>query len=503
MHGCAETAEPIHSYRVSTNLLERPTRTGFAFAGRGLRQWTSPTRLKAYTALVAVLTAILALIAVTTAGSLRTGVDTIGHSAGPEVEQTAELSGTLSDLDAQVANLLLAGKSPAFAGTARAAAAQFTTDQASADKTLRQAIAAAGTDPKTQQAIQTLLDGLATYEGDAAQVRLLESQSAAPPGRPDAAVLAEYDQAADLMRNTLIPAANVLITANSDALTSTYNSQRASAQDTMWLLVGVGVLLLAALVLFQLHLNRAYKRLVNPFLAAATLVALVLTVLSVTLMRDEANDLTVAKVDAFNSVIALTQAQAVSSEANADESRYLVDPARAAQYQQDFQNESQQLLDLSASTSVSDYDSALATAVAKIPNPPPPFTANVAFGGYFGTELNNVTFPGEGPAAYAMVQAYQAYEKSDRVLRADAQSGDLTGAIAFDTGAGPTQSDGIYANYLTKLQAVTTINENAFTSATSTALNGLGPWTILPIAGALLILGFAVMGVRPRLAEYQ
>jgi hypothetical protein len=495
---------PIHWYRVSTNLLERPTPSGSAIAARGLRQWTSPTRLKACTALVAALTVILVLIAVTAVGSLRTGVDEIGRTAGPEVENTAALSRTLSDLDAQVANLLLAGRDPAFAGTERAATAQFTADQTAADATLRKAIAAAGPDTKTQQSIQTLLDGLAAYQAEVADVRLLETQSAAPAGRPDAAVLAQYDQATDLMRDTLIPAANALSDGNDSELDSTYASQRSSAQDTLWLLAGVGALLVVALILFQLYLTRAFKRLLNPFLAAATAAALVLTVLGVSLMNDEVNELTVAKVDAFDSVIALSQAQEVSSEANADESRYLVDPGRATRYQQDFQNESQQLLFLSSSTSVFDYDGALAAAVARIPNPPPPFTAdNVAFGGFLGTELNNITFPGEGPAALAAVQAYQAYEKADRVLRADAAAGDLTGAIAYDTGAGPTQSDGIYANYLTKLQAVTAINENAFTAATGTALGNLGDWTLLPIVLGLIILALALLGVRLRLAEYQ
>jgi len=452
---------------------------------------------------VAVLTAILALITVTTAGSLRGAVAQIGHSAGPEVEKTAQLSETLSDLDAQVANLLLAGRDPAFAGVARAATKRFAADQTSADTTLRQAIAASGTDSTTQNSIQTLLDGLATYEGYVADVRLLEAQSAAPAGRPDAAVLAEYDQAADLMRNTLIPAANALILDNDKALDDIYVSQRASAQDTSWLLIGVGVLLLAALVAFQIHLSRAFKRTVNPFLAAATVAALLLTVFSTVLMRAESNELAVAKAEAFDSVIALSQAQAVSSEANADESRYLVDPARAAQYQQDFQNESQQLLFLSASSSVDDYDEALADAVADIPDPLPANTVNVTFGGYFGTELNNITFANEGPDADAMVLAYQAYEKSDRILRSETFSGGLNSAIAYDTGAGPNQSDGIYENYLTKLQAVTTINVNAFNAAISTALGDLSGWTYLPIIGALLILGLAVLGLRPRLAEYQ
>lgn len=495
---------------MSTHLLERPVRTPdllikpAAVRARGLRQWTSPTRLKVWTALVAVLTAVLAVAAVSTVAGLRGGIGQIGGRSGPEVENTAALSGTLSDLDAQVANLLLAGKDPAFARTATAAAAQFSADQTAIDATLQSAISAAGSDTAAKNSVQSLLNGLAAYEGEVADVRLLESQSPGVAGRPDAAVLAEYDRATDLMRNTLLPAAGELISSNADALNDTYISQRASAEHTLWLLAVVGLLLVTALILFQVHLCRTFRRLFNPALAAATVVAIVFTVLGITLMSGEADKLTVAKVDAFNSVMALTQAQAVSSQANADESRYLVDPGRAAQYQQDFENESQQLLNLGSDVDYDTYQGALTTAVAAIPDPPPPFTpTNVRFGGYLGTELNNVTFDGEGPAAYAATRAYAAYEESDRTLRATAASGDLTGAITFDTGTGAGQSDGIYQAYLTKLRAVTTINENAFASSAASALGGLGAWTVLPIVAALLILGLCVLGVRPRLAEYQ
>ena len=47
-----------------------------------------------------------------------------------------------------------------------------------------------------------------------------------------------------------------------------------------------------------------------------------------------------AKSEAFDSIVALSQARAVSDDANADESRYLVDPARAGQYQQAFEDKS-------------------------------------------------------------------------------------------------------------------------------------------------------------------
>ena len=146
MRGRARPASPVHSSSVSTNLLQSPVPARLSFGARGLRQWTTPTRLKAATAAIAALTVVLALVLVATVGGLRGGIAEIGGTAGPEVENTAALSGTLSDLDAQVANLLLAGKDPAFARTAAAASAQFTADQTAIDSVLQSAIAAAGPD---------------------------------------------------------------------------------------------------------------------------------------------------------------------------------------------------------------------------------------------------------------------------------------------------------------------------------------------------------------------
>lgn len=77
----------------------------------------------------------------------------------------------------------------------------------------------------------------------------------------------------------------------------------------------------------------------------------------------EASHLQMAKKDAFDSILALTQARAVSYDANADESRYLVDPGRAAQYQQAFLSKSQQLADV-GNVGIFQYDAALAAAVS-------------------------------------------------------------------------------------------------------------------------------------------
>ena len=166
----------------------------------------------------------------------------------------------------------------------------------------------------------------------------------------------------------------------------------------------------------------------------------------------EAGHLRVAKQDAFDSIIALTQARAVSYDANADESRYLVDPGRAAQYQQAFLVKSQQIADVGP-VGIFGYDAALAADIRAYDAD----NAEVRFGGYLGAEFRNITFPGERAAAVRTLLAYQVYERDDRVLRALAKS-NLAAAVAFDIGTAASQSDWAFNRYDAALSSVIAIN---------------------------------------------
>ncbi len=80
----------------------------------------------------------------------------------------------------------------------------------------------------------------------------------------------------------------------------------------------MGVALIAILVALQLYLSARFRRLVNPALAAATLVGVALDQRRRLGSRPEADHLRgPARQDAFDSILALTQARAVSYDANA------------------------------------------------------------------------------------------------------------------------------------------------------------------------------------------
>jgi hypothetical protein len=432
-------------------------------------------------------------------GSVSGGLQLIGHEAAPEVTASTTLYFHLNDMDAQVANVLLVGNQKGLGIDRQQAQAIYASDRAQADQALQRASVVAGSSASAQRALRAVLNGMGQYEALAGEAMYVDGQGAAVPGRPPAAALVLYRQATDEMRKVILPAARSLTSANAAALSSAYQAKRSTAlQGVAWLLV-LGLALVAGLVALQVYLARRCRRLINPALALATLVAIVLTALGAAGLGLEATHLRVAKVEAFDSILALTQARAVSYDANADESRFLVDPGRAAFYQQSFLTKSDELVDLPG-VGIFQYDGALAQVI----NAYRANNADVRFGGYMGAEFRNITFTGERAAAYKTLLAYQVYERDDRHIRALNRAGNLRGAIAFDTSYGPGNSNWAFTQYDKALVSVITINQNAFNDAIAAGQQGARGWTgLIPAIAVAVILILVLAGVRPRLAEYR
>ena len=124
------------------------------------------------------------------------------------------------------------------------------------------------------------------------------------------------------------------------------------------------------------------------------------------------------------------------------------------------------------------------------------------FGGYFGTEMKNITFPGERAAAEQMLRTYQAYELDDRVFRQKLAT-DVSEAVRFDTSPAAADSDGAFTAYAASVQRVIDINAAAFTANVDAGVNDLTVAEWLPLAACLAAIVLALVGIRPRLAEYR
>jgi hypothetical protein len=401
-------------------------------------------------------------------------------------------------MDAQVANVLLVGGDTTLAADRAQDLEIYGSDRATADADLTQALATSGGNAAAQRELRSALDGVGQYEALAADALLTDQQARSPVGRAPAASLAYYQQATDLMRTSILPSVSSLTNVSAAKLDASYSDGTSTAWTTVGLVIAAGVALIAILVGLQLYLSARYRRLVNPALVAATLVGVALVITATTRLSAEAGHLKVAKQDAFDSILALTQARAVSYNGNADESRYLVDPARAAQYQQSFLAKSQQLADV-GNVGIFGYDAALATDIRAYDGD----NSDVRFGGYLGTEFRNITFPGERAAAVRTLLAYQVYERDDRKLRALAKT-NLPAAVAFDIGTAPDQSDGAFNTYGADLSSVIAINSAAFADAIQAGQGDTATWNVVfPAVGAVLLAGLVLAGVRPRLAEYH
>jgi hypothetical protein len=453
--------------------------------------WTTPQWIRALAAGSVLLALVLGVVLATVTSGVRDGLAVIGGRAAPQVSATTDLSFALSDMDAQLANVMLVGADPAFTAIHQQSLDLFDQRRRQADADLQQV----ATDESAQQAVRTVLDQFGQYQALASQVLLLDQGGAA--GRPGADVLAVYRQATGRMQDTL-SAVRGLTTANHDLLNSTYQSK---VDDTVtartWVLV-IGCTLVLLLVVAQVYLRLKLRRRLTVALLLATLLGAGLTIAGTVVLADESGHLTVAKSNAFDSIVALAQARAVSYDANADESRYLVDPELAAKCQQSFVDKSLQLVGLGAD--LTHYDSALADALRAYQAR----NSDVRFTGFFGTELNNITFPGERAAAEKTLAAYQVYQLDDRKIRAMATTGDLRAAILFCISTSPGNSNYDFGQYDAALTALIAINQHAFDGAIADGDRETGGWTgLIPGLTVLLLAASVFVGVRPRLAEYR
>ncbi|MFB7676022.1 hypothetical protein ACFC26_31915 [Kitasatospora purpeofusca] len=460
--------------------------------------WHTPRLVRGLTGVCLAALLIAGAAGATVLGGVREGTDTIGHRAAPQVVRSADLYFALNDMDAQAANLLLFGADPDFAAVREQTLDTYERGRVRADADLQRVAEAVVGDPAGQRAVQTVIGELGRYEGRVARAQLLEEQAEAPAGKPSAEALAAYREATDLLRQRLLPAVDEVTTANSAAVERIYGAQRGDLGSGRWWILLTGLLALVALGVLQRVLAVRFRRLANVPLAVATLLAGAGLVTALTLASRAEHQLVVAKSNAYDSVIALGRARAVAYDLNADESRYLTDPARAAAYEQSFFDKTRSFARVDGAT-LGSYNNGLAALADRHRAD----HAAVGFGGFLGDELRNITFPGEQEAAERVLSAFQAYQRDDRKIRELNAQGRLKEAVAFNTGLAAGQSNADFGLLATALDDVQAVNQDAMDRAVA-ATDGDLDATTAAVGGALLAaaLALAVLGVRPRLREF-
>jgi len=435
---------------------------------------TVPGILRGWTA--AALVAVIALFAAVSTGleDAREGVRLVGEDAGPQVVHTGHLYFALSDMDVQLAGALLIGAEHEL-GTGRAKALErYRERRREAHRTLLQAYEIAGADPASRRTVRDILDGLGRYEQLASRALLLNDQSAHPAGPPPRKVLEDYRNAADLMRRDVLPKAYNLTLENASIVRRAYLDERSHVLRSR-IAVGVtSLVLLGVLAGLQIHLAYRFRRLVNPALAGATLLTVVLTGWALFVLGSTSSHLRTAKEEGFDATLAFTRARAISNTAAGDQTRFLLDPERADTYGQVYFDTSQTIAYQEAGN-LGEYYRRLAEA--------PP-------------ELG---FLGGVPQHADVLVRYRAFQRHDERMRELVREGRLREAVALRTGP-MTETFSAYDQELSQLVA----DRNAdFEREVAAAAAALGGWNRgLPAAGTVLAL-LIVLGVWPRIAEYR
>ncbi|MCU1658059.1 MAG: hypothetical protein JWO57_2715, partial [Pseudonocardiales bacterium] len=317
----------------------------------------------------------------------------------------------------------------------------------------------------------------------------LDQRQSHAAGPPSAEVGALYRQATDLMKLDVLPKAYNLTLDNGTTVRRTYESKHSAVlTGRVWVLLA-GAILIIVLVALQGYLALHFRRLVNPVLALATLATLVLVAVTVGVLTSQASQLRKAKDDGFDSVLSLSRARAISNNANADETRYLLDPSLADTYEQVYLDKSQEILYVPAGN-LSAYYKQLDQRVA----------ARSGFMGFLGAEAQHVTLPGQSAALDKTLQGYEGVQHDDSRLRSLATSpGGRHAAIVLRMDTASRD----FASYDQALVSLTAIHQKAFADAIRAGDDGLGGWSVGLPAAAVILVVLILVGVRPRLSEFR
>ncbi|WP_328778568.1 hypothetical protein OIE52_46360 [Streptomyces canus] len=461
------------------------------------RFWASvPARLRLLRTATAVLTAALALLLLV-AGLAANGTwDGVADRDAPRTTSAADLNLALNDMDAQAANILLshgdAGKGSlktpydkafGFYGDARRGIGHD----------LRTLAVAAQGNRADEKTVESLTDDFAEYQELIGRALESDDRSGGKASAVD-----EYRRATDLLQSRLLPASRMLVSSNDGSFEARYIAARSTLSGRLIAVVALGVLLLTALGVLQWYLARRFRRILNPAVLAATVCALLAVILGAQMLISTSVQLRGARRDAFDSVVALSRARAVAYDANADESRYLLDAQRRAQYADAFLAKSQKLYGIQGAT-LATYDAGLAATWKAYESD----HHDLLFTGEFRRELDNITFNGERAAAEKTVETYAVYQRDDRKIRALVAAGKEQEATEFCMGWEPGTSNAHFGAWMTALDRVADINQAHFAESVRTgrsAVSGLLPWADGLLVAAMLL---TALGLRPRLAEFR
>jgi len=436
-------------------------------------RWTTPRTLRVGIGAIWLASAVLFLVGLGALSADRAALRTIARDTAPSIVAAQDLGAHLADLDTELANSLLGSVADRDVATEL-----FEVRRSAANRRLVDAANNMSHGDADRIPIVVIGEELGRYLEIAARAQWLYL------GADREGAIGLQRLATSLMHSRILPAAGALDAANRDHMDAQYT--RAQHDSTTYEVEAflAGALLVVVLVAAQVYVRRRMRRRVAPLLLAATVLAVVFTSYLVGRFRTGREDLRIARDDAFNSIHLLWRARALAYDANGDESRWLLDRPRAADYETQYRQKVAQLVSRPTGLSPRDVQSGGVT-------------------GLLVDEANNVTFPGERDAAEATLATLAQLAGTDDRMRQLERQGQHADAVEVCIGSKSGEARAAFDRFDAAIERTTAINQAAFDGVISLADRGLrrAEWLDPAFALAIALLGW--LGIRSRVREYS
>lgn len=435
-------------------------------------RWSTPRRLRVLLGFVWLGAALVFAVALQALAADRAALRAVVHETARRIVAAEELGANLADLDTELANSLLGN-----AADRDVANELFELRRSTANRRLVDA-AADGTAADAERIpIVVMSEELGRYLELAARAQWLYDR-----GDKEGA-LSLLRLATNLMHARILPAAAALdgwTRARMDLQVAI--ARRDGTRHTVEA-AAAGLLLVAALVAAQAFILRRMRRRTSPPLLAATVLAIAFTWSLLARFDAARENLREVHDDAFESIHLLWRARALAYDAAGDQSRRLLDPARAG-----------------------DYDAAFRAKVAQLESRPGYFRVNsedLRSGKATGLLIDaalRAAFAGEEDAANTFLDDFAKFMAADDDVRTTERRGWHDQAVqeAIGSSLARTSFDRLDAS----LQRTIAIDQAAFDglAAAGDAALRRAEWLGPAFALAIALLGW--LGVRARLREY-
>jgi hypothetical protein len=418
-------------------------------ADRAVRPET-PARLRLWTALVVIVAVALFVATSVLMAQTQRQVRIIGDDAAPRAATASDLYFGLSDLDAQVARLVLSGDDDSLAATQIDALATYRDRSTQIDADLQQLLGASS-DRATSLA---LLDDLAVYRERVWQALTTTGDKHG-----------FYTQATNVLHLRLLPGAQTLREASQERLDRAYAQKQTTQRWGIAVALGLGAVLLMMLLAMQVWMARRFRRTFNPALLIATILTIALAGPAAVVFALQGQKLGDAREQSLTPYLALSQSRAVSYDAAADASRYLISGG-LAYYKQDFAAKS----------------------------------ACLTKGGSCGP--GGETVIGALPPGQAL-DRWAAYQRDNDKIIGLADAGKRDEAVAALTGIRRGDAAFDFSYFDDAVDQIATARKAAFDDSLHSTRTLLTGWTEIPLGVAVLVLVLVPLGVRRRFAEYR